>query len=77
MRRAPPGRDAAAFSVPLTPDASSIGPVQILLAIVSAKSIPALETFRSGPLNAIAAQLVDSARGGSVSVEADFFKFVN
>lgn len=75
--KAIPGRDAATFSVPLTPDASSIGPMQILLAIVSAKPIPALETFRSGPVNNIATQLVGEARGGSVSVEADFFKFVN
>ena len=43
-----PERDVATFVVPLTPDASSIGPMQILLAIVSAKPIPALESFRSG-----------------------------
>ena len=59
-----PGRDAVAFDVPLTPDASSIGPMQILLAIVSARPIPALESFRSGPLSTIAARLLDDARGG-------------
>ena len=71
-----PERDAATFDVPLTPDASSIGPMQILLAIVSAKPIPALESFRSGPLNTIAPQLVGEARSGAVAVGADFFKFV-
>ena len=75
--KAVPGQDAATFNVPLTPDASSIGPMQILLAIVSAKPIPALETFRSGPLDTITAQLVGESRGGSVSVGADFFKFVD
>ncbi len=72
-----PGRDAATFDVPLTPDASSIGPMQILLAIVSAKPIPALDSFRSGPLNSIKAQLVGDARDGAVSVGADFFKFAD
>ncbi|HEY1885176.1 MAG TPA: protein kinase, partial [Roseiarcus sp.] len=36
--------DSASFSVPLTADASSIGPMQMLLAIVSDKPIPALDT---------------------------------
>jgi serine/threonine-protein kinase len=72
-----PGRDAASFDVPLTPDASSIGPMQILLAIVSAKPIPALESFRSGPLSAIATPMAEEARAGAVSVGADFFKFAD
>ncbi len=72
-----PGRDAATFDVSLTPDASSIGPMQILLAIVSAKPIPALESFRSGPLSSIKAQLASNARDGAMSVGADFFKFAD
>ena len=40
--------DSATFSVPLTADASSIGPMQMLLAIVSDKPIPALENSSLG-----------------------------
>jgi serine/threonine-protein kinase len=75
--KAVPGRDAATFNVPLTPDASSIGPMQILLAVVSDKPIPSLETFRSGPLSAVTARLVGEAHESAFSVAADFFKFVN
>ena len=69
--------DSATFSVPLTPDASSVGPMQMLLAIVSDKPIPAFDTLRSASLKFIASRLVDDARGASASVEADYFKFVN
>src|SRR5262249_35287675 len=75
--RAVPGRDAATFNVPLTPDASSIGPMQILMAVVSNVPVPALETFRSGPVSALSSLLAGEARSGSLSVAADFFKFVN
>ena len=71
------GGDSATFSVPLTPDASSVGPMQMLLAIVSDKPIPAFDTLRSANLKFIASRLVDDARGASASVEADYFKFVN
>jgi eukaryotic-like serine/threonine-protein kinase len=66
----------AAFSVPLTPDADSIGPTQILLAIASSTPVPAVEAFREGRLTSLAPQLVQEARAGSMSVEADYFKFV-
>jgi hypothetical protein len=69
--------DSATFSVPLTPDASSVGPMQMLLAIVSDKPIPAFDTLRSANLKFIASRLVDDARRASASVEADYFKFVN
>ena len=42
--------DSATFSVPLTPDASSVGPMQMLLAIVSDKPIPTLDTLHSAKL---------------------------
>ena len=71
------GGDSATFSVPLTPDASSVGPMQMLLAIVSDKPIPAFDALRSANLKFIASRLVDDARGASASVEADYFKFVN
>jgi serine/threonine protein kinase len=69
--------DSAAFSVPLTADARSIGPMQMLLTIVSDKPIPAFETLRSANLKFIASRLIDDARRASASVEADYFKFVN
>ena len=69
--------DSATFSVPLTADASSVGPMQMLLAIVSDKPIPALDTLHSANLKLIASRLIDDARRASASVEADYFKFVN
>jgi len=72
-----PGGDSATFNVPLTPDASSVGPMQMLLAIVSDKPIPALDTLHSASLKSIASRLIDDARRASASVEADYFKFVN
>jgi hypothetical protein len=72
-----PSGDSATFSVPLTADASSVGPIQMLLAIVSDKPIPALDTLHSANLKLIGSQLVDDARRASASVEADYFKFVN
>ena len=69
--------NSATFSVPLTPDASSVGPMQMLLAIVSDKPVPAFDTLHSANLKSIATRLVDDARRVSASVEADYFKFVN
>jgi serine/threonine protein kinase len=69
--------DSATFSVPLTADASSVGPMQMLLAIVSDKSIPAFDALHSANLKLIGSQLIDEARGASAAVEADYFKFVN
>jgi serine/threonine-protein kinase len=75
--KADPSGDSATFSVPLTADASSIGPMQMLLAIASYKPIPALDTLHSANLKLIGSRLVDDARRASASVEADYFKFVN
>ena len=69
--------DSATFDVPLTPDASSVGPMQMLLAVVSDKPIPTLDTLHSTKLKSIASRLVDDARRASASVAADYFKFVN
>ena len=69
--------DSATFSVPLTADASSIGPMQMLLAIVSDKPIPAFDALHSANLKLIGSRLIDDARGASASVGADYFKFVN
>jgi len=72
-----PGGDAATFSVPLVPDAASIGPLQIVLAIASPKPIAALETLRSAPLKDVAPRLVGDAPANSAAVEAEFFKLAN
>jgi serine/threonine protein kinase len=72
-----PSGDSATFSVPLTADASSVGPMQMLLAIVSVKSIPAFDALHSANLKLIGSRLIDEARGASAAVEADYFKFVN
>jgi serine/threonine-protein kinase len=69
--------DSATFSVPLTADASSVGPMQMLLAIVSEKPIPAFDALHSANLKLIGLRLIDEARGASAAVEADYFKFVN
>jgi serine/threonine-protein kinase len=69
--------DSATFSVPLTADANSVGPMQMLLAIVSDKPVPALDALRSANLKSIVSRLVEDARGASAAVGADYFKFVN
>jgi hypothetical protein len=74
--KALPGGDSATFSAPLVADASSVGPLQIVLAIASAKPIAALEGPRSAPLKDIAPRLIGEAKEGSASVEAEFFKLV-
>jgi serine/threonine-protein kinase len=72
-----PGGDGATFNVPLTPDRGSVGPMQVLLVVVSPKPIPVLETLRQARLASISARLMDEARVGSASIEADYFKFTN
>lgn len=74
--KAEPSGDSATFSVSLTPDANSVGPMQMLLAIVSDEPIPAFDSLRSASLKFIASRLVDDARRESASVAADYFKFV-
>jgi serine/threonine protein kinase len=69
--------DSATFNVPLTADASSVGPMQMLLAIVSDTPVAALDTLHSANLKLIGSRLVDDARRAAASVEADYFKFVN
>ena len=71
------GGDSATFNVPLVADAASIGPLQMVIAVVSSKPIVALETLRSAPLKDIAPRLVSEAPAASAAVEADFFKLAN
>jgi serine/threonine-protein kinase len=70
-----PASDSATFSIQPHPDPGSIGPLQVVLAIASAKPIPALDSFRSGPLKTIAPTLLEEARNGSAALGAEFFTF--
>jgi hypothetical protein len=74
--KAAAGGDSATFSAPLVADASSVGPLQIVLAIASAKPIAALEGVRSTSLKDLAPKLVGEAGADAASVEAEFFKLV-
>lgn len=47
------------------------------MAVTSAKSIPALESFRSGELKGLASAVAEEAKNGAAAVGADFFMFVN
>ncbi|MGO4872118.1 MAG: protein kinase domain-containing protein [Roseiarcus sp.] len=74
---AAPDGDSATFSAPLVADASSIGPLQIVLALASAKPIAALEGLRSAPLKEIAPRLIGEAPASAAAVEAEFFRLVD
>jgi len=74
--KALPGGDSATFSAPLVADTSSIGPLQIVLAIASAKPIAALEGLHAIPVKDMATRLAAEAQANSASVEAEFFKLV-
>ena len=69
-----PSGDAASFSVPLTGDATSIGPLQVVLAIVSDSSLPTLEAFRPMPASDLAAKLNSEWAGAGATAAAEFFK---
>ena len=69
--------DSATFNVPLKADASSIGPMQMVLAIVSDTTIAAFDSLHSASLKLVASQMINDARSASAAVEADYFKFVN
>ena len=75
--KALPGGDSATFSVPLVADTSSIGPLQIVLAIASTKPISELEDLRSAPVKELAVRLTAEAHANPASVEAEFFKLVD
>jgi serine/threonine-protein kinase len=73
------GGDAGAFSQFLRPDPDSVGPTQLIFAIVSGKPIPVLDSLGRAwtPAKTIAPALVDAAKSGEASVGADFFVLVN
>jgi hypothetical protein len=70
------GDQNAAFNVPITPDAGSIGALQILVAIVSRKPIDGLATFRSGPSAEILPKLAAQLASADAAVGVEYFRFL-
>ena len=70
-----PGGDGAAFSEQLgRADASSIGPLQLLVAIVSDQPLATLDKFRSGAIASLAPKLSAEWANAGASAEIGFFK---
>jgi hypothetical protein len=66
----------ATFSVAITPDASSIGALQILVAVASPKPLDALATFRSGPAAEILPKVAAQLGPSDAALEVEYFKFL-
>jgi len=66
----------ALFSVPITPDAGSIGVLQILVAIASAKPLDALAAFRSGPAADILPKVAAQLGPTDAALNVEYFKFL-
>jgi len=70
-----PGGDVAAFSEELgRVDDSSVGPLQLLLAVVSDKPLAALEGFKTGAIGDLAPKLIAEWERAGASAKAGFFK---
>ena len=67
---------SAPFSVPITPDAGSIGVLQILVAIASSKPLDALAAFRSGPAADILPKVAAQLRPNDAALNVEYFKFL-
>jgi serine/threonine protein kinase len=74
--RALPGGGGASFNVPITPDVTSIGALQLLLAVTSPKAMHALEGFKAGAAKEILPRLRGEMPGAAASLEVEFFKLV-
>lgn len=74
--RAQPGGGSATFTVPITPDAASIGVLQLLLAIVSPKPVRALEEFKAGAAADILPRLRNDLPREAGELDVEFFKMV-
>jgi hypothetical protein len=66
----------ASFSVPITPDAGSIGVLQILVAIASSKPLDALAAFRSGPAAEILPKVAAQLGPTDAALNVEYFKFL-
>jgi hypothetical protein len=76
VSRALAGDQSAPFSVPITPDAGSIGALQILVAIVSPKPLDALATFRSGPSAEILPKVAAQLGPADAALSVEYFRFL-
>ena len=70
------GDQSAPFTVPITPDAGSIGALQILVAIVSPKPLDALATFRSGPSAEILPKVAAQLGSADAAISVEYFRFL-
>jgi hypothetical protein len=71
-----PGGGGASFNQAITPDVTSIGALQWLLAIVAPKPVPALEGFKAGAAKEILPRLRSEIPAAAASLEVEFFKLV-
>jgi eukaryotic-like serine/threonine-protein kinase len=74
--KALPGGGGASFNVPITPDVTSIGALQLLLAVASPKAMHVLEGFKAGAAKEILPRLRGEMPGAAASLEVEFFKLV-
>jgi hypothetical protein len=70
------GDQGATFSVSITPDANSIGTLQILVAVASPKPLAALASFRSGPAAGILPKVAAQLGPMNAAVNVEYFKFL-
>ena len=69
-----PSGDEASFSVTYTVDASSIGPLQVVMAIASDAPLATFENFRPMPVGELATSLSAEWDRAGASLNAGFFK---
>jgi hypothetical protein len=74
--RGPASDPIAPFSVAITPDAGSIGVLQILVAIASPKPLDALAAFRSGPAADILPKVAAQLGPTDAALDVEYFKFL-
>jgi serine/threonine protein kinase len=74
--RVQPGGGSATFNIPIAADAASAGALQVLLAIVSPKSVRALEEFKAGAAADILPRLRNDLPLAAGALDVEFFKMV-
>jgi serine/threonine protein kinase len=70
------GGGSATFNVPVNADATSVGVLQLLLAIASPKPLSALTGFKAGATATILPSVHNELAGASGALEVEFFKMV-
>lgn len=67
---------SATFSMPMTPDAKSVGALQILLAVASTRPLKALSTFHSGPAADILPKIAAELGAGDPGLGVEYFSLL-